>query len=61
MSKPSHMHKILAYLIMSLLCSLAYAQVTQVDNFDEDTDLTGCSVELNSYIFNLQGLARTNK
>ena len=27
---------------------------------DDDTDLTGCSVEMNSYIFDLSGLTKKN-
>lgn len=45
-----------SYLLCSLLLLIPIVS-TRVEE-TEDRDLTGCSVELNSFIFNLNGLKK---
>ena len=42
--------------ILLLTMSIAQCHVVIVD----DTDLTGCTVQLSSYIFNLKALSKSN-
>jgi|LauGreDrversion4_2_1035121.scaffolds.fasta_scaffold327901_2 hypothetical protein len=42
--------------VLALAATLAQAKV----NIYDDTDLTGCSVQIDGYLFDLQGLSHTN-
>ncbi len=44
----------------ALVLTLLIASVQTKVDLTEDRDLTGCSVQLNSYIFNLNGLKKSS-